>query len=348
MPRFSSSRTSVALREPLGGLGALRHEGDVADPELGPLLEQGNGRVLAIGRPHGFEPREQHGDPGESETPRTGLRLHAVLANPGRRHLALQRAAADQLVEAGLVAVERGPAPRIERRRPDRLVGLLRAAPGLEAVRRVRHVLAAVRRRDLGPQPPLGLGRQRHRIGAHVGDGPGLVEGLRERHRARDGELQPRAGRLLERRRRERRMRMADPRLRANGDGAGRPRGADRPRRLPGRRLVGETVGLGRPGVAAVRDREHGGPRGGLERSRRPPSTERGGTRRFRVRARPPAGPPRTARARPSEPDRRRERAPARRATRRACPRSAASAARGRAPCRGAAAPGTPPGWRTP
>ena len=59
---------------------------------------------------------------------------------------------------------------------------------------------------------------------------------------------------------------MADPRLGADRDDAGRPRGTDRPGRLPGRRRVGETVGIGRPGIVAVRDREHGGARGGLER----------------------------------------------------------------------------------
>ena len=61
-------------------------------------------------------------------------------------------------------------------------------------------------------------------------------------------------------------MRTADPRLRAHRDDAGRPRRADCPGRLPGRPLVGETVGIGPPGVASVRDREHGGAPGGLER----------------------------------------------------------------------------------
>ena len=59
---------------------------------------------------------------------------------------------------------------------------------------------------------------------------------------------------------------MADPRLRADGDGAGPSPRRGSPRPPPGPPPRRRTVGIGRPGVAAVRDREHGGPRGGLER----------------------------------------------------------------------------------
>ena len=111
MPRLSSSRTSVACVNRFWSPGTLRRDGDVADSELDPLLKRGNGRVLAIGRPRGFEPREQDGDPSESETPRTRLRLHAAGADPGRGHLALQRAAAGS-------ARRGGPRRRRARARP--------------------------------------------------------------------------------------------------------------------------------------------------------------------------------------------------------------------------------------
>ena len=160
--------------------------------------------------------------------------------------------------------------------------------------------------------------RQRHRVGSHVGDEAGLVEVLRDRHRALRGETELAAGLLLQGRGAERRVRAAActawtrSRRRESGvargrqrlrlgsgraDGASRPL-IDQPSRgcrsrdpaRPGARRPG-SAGPGR--AAARRRRRRRGPH-------RDPSTTRTGRRSARARDQRPAGSPPTGRGRPT------------------------------------------------
>jgi hypothetical protein len=101
------------------------------------------------------------------------------------------------------------------------LLGVLHLA--LVAARLVRHVLGAVQLRRLRACRLQGRLRQRRRVGAHVGDVAVLVEPLRDAHRRlrREAELPARV--LLQRRRHERRARLAGVRLLLDAaDGEGR------------------------------------------------------------------------------------------------------------------------------
>ncbi len=130
-------------------------------------------------------------------------------------HLAGEGSLPDQAVEAGLVAAQdAGERLRVarERRRADRLVGLL-GALGLRAVDpTLRHrVGIAEAGRDHLAGLAHGLAGHRHRVGAHVGDQAhvavrcvdALVQLLGDGHRALGAEAELAAGLLLERRRRE-------------------------------------------------------------------------------------------------------------------------------------------------
>src|SRR5690606_16253540 len=106
-----------------------------------------------------------------------------------------------QAVEPGRDAPGPGPVGRAHLRAggADRLVGLLGAAGALTvAARAVGEVLRAVAPADRVAGRGERLGREVHRVGAHVGDVAVLVEGLRHTHRLAGGEAELAAGLLLQ------------------------------------------------------------------------------------------------------------------------------------------------------
>ncbi len=123
-------------------------------------------------------------------------------------HLAGDRALPDQLVNLGFVLAE-DLLDLVHRRdrlacRADRLVGLL-GVGGLALVeaRLVGQELRAVEVGYRGARQVDGLGRQRHRVGTHVGDETVLVEALGGAHRALGVKAELAVAFLLERRRGE-------------------------------------------------------------------------------------------------------------------------------------------------
>ena len=166
------------------------------------------------------EPVEHHRAPGgrEHDVParRGELRLDPLEA--GRGHLARQGAVADEGVEPCLVALE-PPLEALGRagevRRPDRLMRLLHVARARTVDTRIAGQvrLSEVLQHDSPRRAERRL-RQRHAVGAHVGDEPcvlaaevdALVERLGERHRALDAEAEPARRLLLHRRGGERRV----------------------------------------------------------------------------------------------------------------------------------------------
>ena len=147
MPRFSSSRTRVACVNRFGAFVRFAARATSTTRSDAPSSRSGTETSSRSGGQTGSKPGEHHHDPGERETPRAGDRLYSVRPYPGRRQLALRRAPRDQLLEPRRVALDRRPATGIEGGRPNRLVGFLGAAGGLEAVRRIGDVLVPV---DLG------------------------------------------------------------------------------------------------------------------------------------------------------------------------------------------------------
>ena len=168
--------------------------------------------------------------------------------DPGRGHLAGQRAAPDQAVEPRRVPVEMardrfGSAP--EARGPDRLMGLLRVArPGPEGPRPGRDAVRAEALRDRRARLGDGGPRHRGRIRARIGDearGLGaeldaLVEPLGDRHGLADPEAEPAERRQLQGRGREGRVGRPVQGVALDGDRP-EPRLADAPGRLPRRRF---------------------------------------------------------------------------------------------------------------
>ena len=137
------------------------------------------------------------------------------------RHLAREKTAPDQAVQAVLLAGEvalDALRRQLDARRADRLVRVLRARLGAEAARRVRIIIltvAAENKRLGGGKRLLGNAQ---RVGTHVGDEAhralagdvhALVELLRDGHRAARRHVQLTRRLLLEGRGRERRGRRA-------------------------------------------------------------------------------------------------------------------------------------------
>ena len=175
----------------------------------------------------------------------------------GVLHLGRDRPLEDQVVERELVPAHlpRDLGGRAEHvaGRADRLVSLLRVCdralvPARLGGHRLRPVLARrVRARRL--QRRVG---QRHRVGAHVGDVPVLVQALGEAHGRLGREAQLAARLLLECRRPERRGRAARVRLLVDLADRERP-AAEAVGELSGARLVEhEDLGAGRAVLAEV------------------------------------------------------------------------------------------------
>ena len=104
------------------------------------------------------------------------------------RHLRGNCALPDQVIQRPLLAAQHrthliGGAEMVTSR-ADRFVCFLRAF-GFRAVDTglVRHDIAAVQFSCLGARRTDCLARQRGRIGTHIGDVTGLVQGLRRAHR---------------------------------------------------------------------------------------------------------------------------------------------------------------------
>ena len=150
------------------------------------------GRLPAGRKPEVAVERRRRARGGEQQ--RAVLRGHPDPhpLDPGRRHLAGQRPAPDQAVERGRVPVETardrfGRAPEI--RRPDRFMGLLRAArPGPEPARPSRH---ALRWPQQGQTKPSGQ-RSRSSAARHCSSVPKASRNASSlRPRTRDATLNP-------------------------------------------------------------------------------------------------------------------------------------------------------------
>ncbi len=196
----------------------------------------------------------------------------------------------DQLVQAELVAGQAGLGGRTETvtRRADRLVRLLRVLDlsGVDT-RLLRQVVGPVQLRDLRPGGRHGGVREGRGVRTHVRDEAVLVQLLRHLHRRLRAEAQLARGLLLERRRTEGGVRGAAVRLglhRADGEGALRERGGERPCvRLVQMQHLGALEPAVRAEVAALRDAlavdgvQAGDERGRVGRIARPAGGERAG-----------------------------------------------------------------------
>ena len=199
---------------------------------------------------------ENHGGGFGGEHQRAVLagQVDAHPVEPGRRHLAGERAAPDQAVEPRRVPVEMacnrfGRAPEI--RRTDRLVGLpcvARPRPETlrpEGPRPRRDAIRAEAFPD--DRARLGHRRRRHRgrIGARIGDEPHglaaqidpLVETLGDGHGLADAEAEPAERRQLQGCGRKRRVGGPPEDVALDGDRP-EPRLADAPGGIPGHRFL--------------------------------------------------------------------------------------------------------------
>src|SRR5262249_30310278 len=253
------------------------------------LLEHRDRAFLALPGPglaflaalfvHGGEPLELERRPLGAEEALTGLDIRAHRIVTRGHHLACQEPLPDEPVELHLVRREvllDDPGLVAELRRPDRLAGLLGAAPRLVGRRRLGDVLHADARDDPAARRGLRLARHPDRVGPHVSDETlgafrpevdALVELLGDRHRLarREAELAPRL--LLQRRGDERRQRVAPAlaaRDRLDDEAHALERGHERARRL----LVRKRCLLARD-LLQGRD-ELGRPRGVEPRVERP------------------------------------------------------------------------------
>ncbi len=181
------------------------------------LARRGEDRILAVGAAAG----NLHGGPQHA-------RIH---------HLRRHRPFPDQLVDAGIVAIESDGRRRgREVRRPNRFVRFLRVLHFRRVAARAGMVLVAEHAADRRRRFSERLLAERRRIGAVIGDVAVLEQPLRRLHRALGGEAQLAAGLLRQRRRGERRRGPLDARLLV--DGADGPRNV-LPQRVDERRAVG-------------------------------------------------------------------------------------------------------------
>ena len=169
---------------------------ELREPALALLV----GTVVPPLRVHAQVAVEDHGAPGRAEPvpgrPGGRIDVHAHLVEPSLCHLRRHGPLPDQRVQPQLVPIQRGGHPvgcPQGRRRPDRLVGLLRVPrPSLEPSGLGQGVLGA----ELRPHELSDLAQSRvgdgERVGPHVGDQPdralpgqvhSFIEALGERHR---------------------------------------------------------------------------------------------------------------------------------------------------------------------
>ncbi len=145
---------------------------------------------------------EQHDLTGRAQTDLAvgACHIDRRAFEPGRRHLARQRALPDQIVQFGLIAIAQrqplGIGGHIRRANAFmRLLGVF----GLVFIdpRARGHIIRAVAILDRVAGGVHRLGRHVDAVGAHVGDVPGLVEPLRHLHRLARAEPELAAGFLL-------------------------------------------------------------------------------------------------------------------------------------------------------
>ncbi len=161
-----------------------------------------------------------------------GIDIDGGALELGGFHLARHRAQPDQLIEPGLIGIEKvfGLArPAGEVGRPDRLVRFLRVLGlGLVAARRMGNVVRAVIGLDDAAHRGDRFVGDLHAVGAHIGDEAdrlaadvdAFVEPLRHAHGMRRSEAELAACFLLQGRRGERRIGMPLDRLGLDrGDG---------------------------------------------------------------------------------------------------------------------------------
>ena len=135
---------------------------------------------------------------------------------PGRGHLARQRALEDQLVQPGMIATRRPLTTKIGRAngfvRFLRILGLGLINAGL-----IGHIASIIAIRDGLARGTNGRSIHLHAIGPHIGNCAIFVQRLRQPHRVRRRKAKLTCGFLLQGRGGERRRRIARQRLGFNG-----------------------------------------------------------------------------------------------------------------------------------